>query len=122
MSAAVFLSIMLSLSLDKARLSSDTPGFVFDEPAIIGKPATPTPVGVYILKRGYSTRLGMRILIMHRGDDGIVAIHPNLKSRERQIKSPSDTDNRISGGCIGVDAELFDRLWAARHEMVIQVH
>lgn len=113
---------MLSLSLDNARLSSDTPGIAFTAPAIIGKPSTPTPVGVFALKRGYSTKLGMRILIVKRADDGIVAIHPNLQSRERQIKSPSPDDNRMSGGCIGVDEATFEKLWAARQEMVLQVY
>ena len=118
----MFLSVVLLASLDKATLFVEHPQVAFKAPAVFGKPATPTPEGVYLLTRGYSKQLGMKLLIFRREDGMVWAIHPNLKSRTKQIKSETSTDNYLSAGCIGVEDEVFDKLWGIKQQMVLQVY
>ena len=118
----MFLSVVLLASLDQATLTVEHPQVAFKAPAVFGKPSTPTPPGIYLLTRGYSKQLDMKLLIFRREDNSVWAIHPNLKSRTHQIKSETSTDNYLSGGCIGLDDATFDKLWAVKQPMVLQVY
>lgn len=118
----MFLSVVLLASLDKATLFVEHPQVAFNAPAVLGKSTTPTPTGVYLLKKAYSQKLDMPILIFREDDGGVYAIHPNLKTRTAQIKSAPITDNYLSGGCIGVEASVFDKLWAIKQPVVLQVY
>lgn len=118
----MFLSVLLSVSLDNAQLRVEHPEITLSVPVVVGKPSTPTPEGVYLVEKAYSTFLGGNILMFKREDGFIWAVHPNLPGRRRQLASESPADNRLSGGCIGVDADTFDKLWRRKETMVLQVH
>jgi hypothetical protein len=118
----MFLSVVLLASLDKGTLFVEHPQVSIKAPAVFGKPATPTPEGVYLLTRGYAKQLDMKVLIFRRDGNDVWAIHPNLPSRTKQIRSPTSADNYLSGGCIGVEPEIFDKLWAIKQAMVLQVY
>ena len=118
----MFLSVVILASLDRGTLFVEHPQVAIKAPAIFGKPATPTPPGVYLVTRGYSKQLDMKLLIFRREDGAVWAIHPNLKSRTKQIKSETPTDNYLSGGCIGVEAEVFEKLWNVKQTMILQVY
>jgi hypothetical protein len=109
-------------SLDKGTLFVEHPNVAMKVPAIFGKPATPTPPGVYLITRGYSKQLDLKLLIFRREDGATWAIHPNLKSRERALADPDPNARRLSAGCIGIEQEAFDKLWAVRETMVLQVY
>lgn len=118
----MFLSVMLSVSLDRSTMKVEHPELAFEVPVITGKAQTPTPPGVYLVKRGYSKMLGMRILIFKRDDSGVFAVHPNLKSRTKYLDSIETTDNKLSAGCIGISDKYFNLLWATKQPLVLQVH
>jgi L,D-transpeptidase catalytic domain len=118
----MFLSVLLVASVDKAEVTVEHPELAFRIPAIFGKPSTPTPVGVYLVKKGYSKKLDMRILIFRRDDSGVYAIHPNLKSRNKYLDSPETVDNKLSAGCIGISDKYFDLLWTTKQPIVLQVY
>jgi hypothetical protein len=118
----MFLSLLLSVSLDNARMRVEHPEITLNVPVVVGKSSTPTPEGVYLIEKAYSTHLGGNILVFRREDGFIWAVHPNLPSRRRQLASESSADNKLSGGCIGVDADTFGRLWRQKRAMVLQVH
>lgn len=118
----MFLSVLLLASLDKGTLFVEHPEVSMKVPAIFGKPATPTPPGIYLVTRGYSKQLDLKLLIFMRQDGSTWAVHPNLKSRTKQIKSESTADNYLSGGCIGIEQEAFDKLWSVKQTMVLQVY
>lgn len=118
----MFLSVVLLASLDKGEVFVEHPQVALKAPAIFGKPATPTPPGIYPVTRGYSKQLDMKLLIFRREDGMVWAIHPNLPSRAKQIKSSTPADNYLSGGCIGVEQKVFDTLWGIKQQMVLQVY
>lgn len=118
----VFLTLLILVNLDRAELTVEHPQLNIKAPVIIGKPSTPTPVGVYLVKRGYSKQLGMRLLIFRREDNTVWAIHPNLPGRKAALESSDIGDNRLSGGCIGVSDKYFDLLWQNKTSIVLQVY
>jgi hypothetical protein len=119
---SMWFTVLLFVSLDRAELTISHPGIALNAPVVVGKPDTPTPPGIYLITRGYSEQLDMPILIFRREDRAVWAAHPNLPSRTKQIRSPTSTDNYLSGGCIGVEPEIFDKLWAIKQAMVLQVY
>lgn len=118
----MFLSVVLLASLDKGQLSVEHPQVAFKAPAVFGKPTTPTPPGIYIISKAYSTYMKSNVLVFRKQDNTVWAIHPNLKSRTRQLESKAATDNYLSGGCIGVEQSVFDKLWKISNPMVLQVY
>lgn len=118
----LFLGLVVLVDLKAATLKVDHPELRLEAAAVVGKPATPTPVGVYALRRAHSSRLGMDILVFHKDGQAIWAIHPNIRSRARQLATPTPADNALSNGCIGIDAATFDRLWDTDHELVLQIY
>jgi hypothetical protein len=118
----MFLSVLLVASVDRAEVTVEHPELAFRIPAIFGKPATPTPEGLFLVTRGYSKQLDMRLLIFRRENGAVWAIHPNLPYRAKQIRSTTSTDNFLSDGCIGVEQKVFDKLWAIKQPMVLQVY
>lgn len=118
----MFLSVVLLASLDKGTVTVEHPQVSIKAPAVFGKPSSPTPEGVYLIQKGYSKSLNTNVLIFRRDDSGIYAIHPNLPNRTPQLKSAGVSDNYLSKGCIGVDQKVFDKLWAVKQTMVLQVY
>ena len=116
------MTAVVLVSLAKSTLFIETPQVAINAPVVVGKPSTPTPEGVYLLEKAYSTHLKSNILIFRRDDTGVYAIHENLKNRNRQIDSVSTADNRLSGGCIGVRKKDFDKLWQMKQPIVLQVY
>lgn len=119
---ALFLTIAIAASLDKSEVSVEHPELTFRAPAIFGKPSTPTPTGVYLIRKAFSQKLNMPILIFREDESGVYAIHPNLKSRNKYLASPEITDNKLSAGCIGISDKYFDKLWATKQPIVLQVY
>jgi hypothetical protein len=118
----MFLSIVALVNLDTATLTVEHPELAIEAPVVVGKPTTPTPEGLYVIEKAYSSYLNMPILIFRKDDDGIYAIHANIPSRHRQLASPTIADNRLSGGCIGVSSAEFDKLWRSKRVIVLQVY
>lgn len=118
----MFLSLAVLVSLDNATITVKNPDGALVAPAVIGKPSTPTPEGVYLLEKAYSTVMKENILIFTRDDNGVTAIHRNLESRDPYLVSKSDKDNRLSKGCVGVSPEVFDMLWNEKQPIVLQVY
>lgn len=115
-------TVVLLASLDRGTLFVEHPQLSFKVPAVFGKPATPTPAGIYLIERAHSSKLGMDILVFRREGNAVFAIHPNLKSRQRQLESGTPADNFLSGGCIGVEDSVFEKLWGVKQTMVLQVY
>lgn len=119
----MFLSVVALVSLDKATIFVEHPHLSINAPAVIGKPSTPTPHGVYLVKRGYSKALDQRVLIFRQEGRDVWAIHANLPSRASQLKSDDPNAKRLSAGCIGVSQEVFDKLWNAKPDtLILQVY
>jgi L,D-transpeptidase catalytic domain len=118
----VFLSIVVLVNLDQATAFIEHPQVAFKAPVVIGKPGTPTPEGVYVLEKAYSSQLGTNMLVFKRDESGVYAIHPNLESRTNQINSETTKDNRLSAGCIGMRQKEFDKLWQQKQTMILQVY
>lgn len=118
----MFLSIVVLVNIDQATVFVENPQVSFKAPVVIGKPSTPTPEGVYVLEKAYSTKLGMNMLVFKRDESGVYAIHPNLQSRIHQINSETNKDNRLSAGCIGMRPKEFDKLWSQKQTMILQVY
>jgi hypothetical protein len=118
----MFLTTLLVVSLADARLRVEMPDLRLNVPVIVGKPASPTPEGIYVVEKAFSSHLDMKMLMFRREGNVVWAIHPNLPSRKRQIDSSASVDNFLSGGCIGISPVEFDKLWAVKQSMVLQVH
>lgn len=122
----MFLSVVLLASINKGTLTVDHPEVAFNSNAIFGKTGTETPVGIYMLEKAYSTRLKRNMLVFRKEDDGVYAIHSviEVKGQNRQARLDSTTpvDNRISNGCINIPQNVFDKLWAIRQQIVLQVY
>lgn len=118
----MFLSVVVLVNLDTATMVVRHPEMAFETPVVAGKPATPTPEGIYVLEKAYSATLDMPILIFRKDENIIYAIHSNLPSRQRNLQSLTITDNRLSGGCIGIEQKQFDKLWQSKKTMVLQVY
>lgn len=119
---AMFLSVVLLVSLDKASLFVEHPSMTLRTPVVVGKPNTPTPTGIYLLEKAYSSKLKMRLLVFRRDEGVVYAIHPNLKSRESRLQSAGKGDNYLSAGCIGISEKEFNRLWDIKSTMILQVY
>jgi hypothetical protein len=118
----MFLSIVVLVNIDQATVFVENPQVAFKAPVVIGKPSTPTPEGVYVLEKAYSTYLKMNMLVFKRDESGVYAIHPNLPSRTDQINSETTKDNKLSAGCIGMRQKEFDKLWNQNQTMILQVY
>jgi hypothetical protein len=118
----VYLSVVLLVNLSNATLFVEHPQVAMKVPVVVGKPSTPTPEGVYLVEKAYSTKLATNMLIFKRDANSVWAIHPNLKHRTKQLESETPGDNELSGGCIGISQEKFDKLWAIKQQMVLQVY
>ena len=118
----MFLSIVVLVNIHQATAFVENPQVSFKTPVVIGKPDTPTPEGIYLLEKAWSKKLNMPILIFKRGESGLYAIHPNLKSRTNQINSETIRDNNLSAGCIGMREKEFDKLWSQKQPIVLQVY
>jgi hypothetical protein len=118
----MFMTTLLVVSLADARLRVEMPDLRLDVPAIVGKPTSPTPEGMYLIEKAFSSHLDMKMLMFRREGNVVWAIHPNLPSRKRQMDSSASTDNYLSGGCIGLSPIEFDKLWAVKQPMVLHVH
>jgi L,D-transpeptidase catalytic domain len=116
------MTTLLVVSLADARLSVKMPDLQLDVPVIVGKPTSPTPEGMYVVEKAYSSHLDMKMLMFRQEGKVVWAIHPNLPSRKRQIDSSAPTDNYLSGGCVGISPIEFEKLWAVKQPMVLQVH
>lgn len=71
-----------------------------------------TPSGSFPLKKTYSWRLNDDMMIYINGKNAVGAIHPLWmgnpdQKRIERLRSPTPDDNRITGGCINVDADFF---------------
>jgi hypothetical protein len=118
----MFLTVMVYVNLFDAKVSVEHPDVSFKAPVVVGKALTPTPTGVYVLEKMFSKQLNMPILAFKREGKTIYAIHPNLPSREKALKSETSDDNRLSAGCIGMDVKLFDKLYKSKRPLVLQVY
>lgn len=118
----MFLSIVALVNLDTATMTVQHPEIAFEVPVVVGKPTTPTPEGLYILEKAYSSYLDMPILIFRKEDKVLYAIHRNMPTRHRQLTSATASDNMLSGGCIGISGDEFDKLWRAKRVIVLQVY
>ena len=77
-----------------------------------GKLTGITPAGSFPVKKMVSWRLNENILTFIEGKSTIVAIHPLWNGnpdqhRIQRLKSITPDDNRITQGCINVDATFF---------------
>lgn len=118
----MFLTLVVLADLKSATLRVEHPEFKMETPVVIGKSSTPTPIGVYLLRRAYSTQLRSDVLVFMKDGNEVWAIHPNLRSRAKQLASETPDDNDLSNGCIGIGQSDFDRLWDSSKEMVLQVY
>lgn len=118
----MFLSIVALVNVDTATMTVQHPELAFEVPVVVGKPTTPTPEGIYILEKAYSSYLNMPILIFRKEDTIIYAIHSNLPTRHRSLRTATVEDNKLSAGCIGISSDKFDELWRAKQVIVLQVH
>jgi hypothetical protein len=118
----MFLSIVVLVNIDQATVFVENPQLAFKAPVVVGKPSTPTPEGVYVLEKAYSTKLKMNMLVFKRDESGVYAIHTNLPSRTDQIDSETTKDNKLSAGCIGMRQKEFDKLWNQNQTMILQVY
>lgn len=118
----MFVSVVLYVSLADAKLTISHPELSMVVPVVVGKPSTPTPEGFYLLEKAYSTHLKTNMLVFKKDGKLVWALHPNLASRRAQINSSSPADNYLSGGCVGVRQEDFNRLWSMKQTMVLQVY
>jgi L,D-transpeptidase catalytic domain len=118
----MFMSTLIFVSLANARLVVDKPDLQINVPVIVGKPTSPTPEGVYIIEKAYSSYLGSRMLMFRKEGKTVWAIHPNLPSRKKQIDSSAFSDNYLSGGCIGISLNEFEKLWLVKQTIVLQVY
>lgn len=122
----MFLSVVVLASINKGTVFVEHPEMAFKTNAIFGKTGTETPVGIYVLERAYSTRLGKNMLVFRKDDDGVYAIHPTVEvkgqNREARLNSATPDDNRISNGCINIPQEAFDKLWSVKQQIVLQVY
>lgn len=110
-------TLLLVVKLGTATLSSGAG----EVPVIVGKPSTPTPAGTYELRRGYATKLKMRVLIFKQDGTGTYAIHPNLPSRKQRLRTGTPVERALSAGCIGVDGPQFELLWATQDALTLEV-
>lgn len=113
-------TVVLLASLQDASLTIHDNPAPITVPVIYGKPSSPTPEGFYVISKGYARNIRGRVLIFRREGSQVWAIHENLASRSQQLKTPGKHDNYLSGGCIGVDRETFNRLWAME-SIILQV-
>jgi hypothetical protein len=118
----MFTSVILYVSLADAKLTVSHPELSMTVPVIVGKHSTPTPEGFYLVEKAYSSHLKMNMLVFKKDGKSVWALHPNLVSRKAQINSPSVADNYLSGGCVGVRVNDFERLWSMKQTMVLQVY
>lgn len=122
----MFLSVVIVASISGGMIRVEHPEMAFKTSAIFGKPSTPTPEGVYLVEKAYSTRLKSNMLVFRREDDAVFAIHPvvDVKGQNRRVRleTPGVADNRISGGCINISQAAFDKLWSVKSPIVLQVH
>jgi hypothetical protein len=116
------MTALLVVSLADARLAVRAPDLQLNIPAIVGRPSAPTPEGMYIIEKAYSSQLNMKMLMFRQEGNVVWAIHPNLPSRKRQLASTPAADNYLSGGCVGISPADFDKIWAVKQPMVLQVH
>jgi hypothetical protein len=120
--AEMFLSVVLLVNLNNATLTVDNPQVAFKAPVVLGKESTPTPEGIYLVEKAYSTKLKTNMLVFKKEDGAVWSIHPNLNSRKRQIESKGYSDNYLSKGCIGVSQETFTKLWDIKQSIVLQIY
>lgn len=118
----LFLSLVVLVSLDNATMVIKDSDGAITAPVVIGKPSTPTPEGVYLIEKAYSTQLKQNILVFKKDEDAVTAIHVNLKKRTPQLKSSDYRDNKLSNGCIGVSEDIFNKLWKHKQPIVLQVY
>ena len=119
---AVFLTIVILASVNRGEIVVEHPEVGIKSPAVFGKPATPTPTGIYTLDKFYSTKMKQNILVFRQDESGVYAIHANLKGRTPHLQSATPLDNFLSNGCIGVDQKTFDRLWDQKQQLILQVY
>jgi hypothetical protein len=117
----MLLSVVVLVELHNATLKVDHPELQINTPVIVGRKATPTPTGIYMLKKAYSTKLNMPVLVFMQDGNEVWAIHPSLVSRTKQLQSVEVEDNSLSAGCIGISDAQFDRLWNQKQTLILQV-
>lgn len=122
------MAIVVKASIDNATLElNDTP-YAMRTDALFGKGKTPTPEGVYTLKRAYSTRLKKHILVFKKEDKFVWAIHSIVdvpgQNRWAKLRTVKPTDNHITNGCINIPEKAFRRLWLASSEktLILEVY
>lgn len=122
----MFLSVVLLASINKGEVFVEHPEVAFKSSAIFGKTGTETPVGVYVLEKAYSTKLKKEMFVFKKGDDGVFAIHSTVdvkgQNRQARLDSATPDDNKISNGCINVPQNVFDKLWAIKQPIILQVY
>ena len=124
----MFLSVLIYASLNKSTVFVEHPQVSMNVPAIVGKVSTPTPTGVFEVRRAFSPRLNSNILIFKQDDSGVYAIHPvvDVKGQNRRLALVQDNPNirKLSGGCINLDKLHFDKLWdtASKTSTYLQVY
>lgn len=110
------MSVIVNLAL--ATICFTYGGTEECHPVLLGKAMT-TPAGQYQIARRltYEKGYGGDVLQFLETEKEVYAIHrvwtmiPAQKRIER-LKSPNVKDRFISGGCINVDPEIFDKLVA----------
>jgi hypothetical protein len=117
----MLLSIVVLVELHNATLTVDHPELQMETPVVVGKANTPTPTGIYLLKKAYSTQLNMPVLVFMQDGNEVWALHPNLVSRTKQLQSVEVEDNSLSAGCVGLNDAQFDRLWNQKQTLILQV-
>jgi hypothetical protein len=123
---AMFLSVVVLASINKGTVFVEHPDVAFKSNAIFGKQGTDTPVGIYEVKRAYSTKLKKPMLVFLQDDTGVYAVHSlvEVKGQNRlaRINSATPFDNRISNGCINIPQEAFAKLWNIKQPIILQVY
>lgn len=116
----MFLTTVAEVDLTTATLSA--PAIGMSVPAVIGRDATPTPEGIYLLRRAHSAQLKLDILIFMQDGREVWAIHENLPRRARALELGSTQTRRMSAGCIGLASKAFKTLWEHPGAIVLHVY
>lgn len=86
---------------------------LFCQPALYG---VRTPEGMFTIKKVYVRKSRHYALLFARIDGRSYTIHPiwlgnPSQRRQERLASMTARDNVITGGCINVSGQMFDRLW-----------
>lgn len=108
------MTILISIAL--ATICFTYNGTEECHPVLLGK-NNPTPTGSFTVQQRMTSTPGYGgdILQFHETADGLYAIHrlwllSPKQNRQERIKSKNVADRYISGGCVNVEPEVYEKL------------